>query len=104
MGYGNVSVPVLTLKTIMDSFQLPKVDLLRLKVSSPLEWKGLKNLLNLGTIQDIRQLSLNMNFADNDMWAEYRVILSGLRTAGFVPFYTSKQPNAEYLKVQEGDQ
>jgi len=104
VSHGNVSYPVMMLKTIMDSWEQPKVDLLRLKVSSMLEWKGLKNLINLGTIQDIRQLSLNIHFADDTMWEEYKIILSGLKSAGFVPFYVAKQPNAEYLKVQEGTQ
>ena len=46
----------------MSSNEDPKLDALRLKVSSALEWKGLKNLSNLGTIQEIRQLSLNLQF------------------------------------------
>ena len=46
----------------MSSNEDPKLDALRLKVSSALEWKGLKNLINLGTIQEIRQLSLNLQF------------------------------------------
>jgi hypothetical protein len=33
-----------------------------------------------------------------------RYILSALRSAGFVPFYSSKQPDGEYLKVQVGTQ
>lgn len=51
-----------TLRTLMSSNEDPKLDALRLKVSSALEWKGLKNLINLGTIQEIRQLSLNLQF------------------------------------------
>lgn len=100
----NTTHPVMTLRTIMSSFEHQKVDLLRMKVSSPLEWKGLKNLLNLGIMEDIRQLSLNIHLKDDDMWEEYKSILTGLRSAGFIPFYVSKQPNAEYLKVQEGTQ
>ena len=99
---GNITYPVGTLRSIMSSLAHPKVDVLRLKVSTPLEWKGLKNLINLGTIQEIRQLSLNMHFADNDMWEEYKTILTDLKTAGLSPFYVAKQPNAAYLKVQEG--
>ena len=33
---------------------------------------------------------------------EYKLILNGIKSAGFLPFYVSRQPNAEYLKVQEG--
>ncbi|EOD25531.1 hypothetical protein EMIHUDRAFT_443591 [Emiliania huxleyi CCMP1516] len=91
---GNVSFPVFTLRTLMSSNEDPKLDALRLKVSSALEWKGLKNLINLGTIQEIRQLSLNLQFKDEDMWEEYRLILTSLRAAGFVPFYVAKQPQA----------
>ena len=36
------------------------------------------------------------------MWEEYKDILVGLKSAGFLPFYVARQPNAEYLKVQEG--
>ena len=78
--------------------------MLRLKVSTSMEWKGLKNLINTGTIQDIRQLSLNLQMADMTMWEEYKYVINGLRTAGFFPFYVSKQPDADYLKVQEGSQ
>ena len=28
------------------------------------------------------------------MWEEYRLILTSLRAAGFVPFYVAKQPQA----------
>jgi len=98
----NTTIPVLMMKTIMESYEHPKVDVLRLKVSGPKEWKGLKNLINTGVIQDIGQLSLNVHLADNDMWEEYKEILMGLKTAGFLPFYVARQPNAEYLKVQEG--
>eukprot|EP00308_Calcidiscus_leptoporus_P020807 CAMPEP_0119357818 /NCGR_PEP_ID=MMETSP1334-20130426/6141_1 /TAXON_ID=127549 /ORGANISM="Calcidiscus leptoporus, Strain RCC1130" /LENGTH=52 /DNA_ID=CAMNT_0007372155 /DNA_START=75 /DNA_END=233 /DNA_ORIENTATION=- len=38
------------------------------------------------------------------MWEEYKTILTGLKSAGFSPFYVAKQPDAEYLKVQEGGQ
>ena len=98
----NVTIPVLTMKTIMDSYEHNKVDLLRLKVSTAKEWKGLKNLVNTGIIQEIGQLSLNLHLGDDSMWEEYKVILNGIKTAGFLPFYVTKQPNAEYLKVQEG--
>jgi len=33
-----------------------------------------------------------------------RYILTSLRSAGFVPFYASKQPNGKYMQVQEGAQ
>ena len=56
----NVTIPVLTIKTIMESYEHNKIDLLRLKVSSNKEWKGLKNLVNTGVIQEIGQLSLNL--------------------------------------------
>ena len=100
----NTTIPVLTMKTIMDSYEHSKIDLLRLKVSSNKEWKGLKNLVNTGTIQDIRQLSLNLNMGDPSMWEEYKYVLTGIRAAGFLPFYVAKQPDAEYLRVQEGSQ
>jgi len=98
----NTTIPVLTMKTIMDSYEHPKVDVLRLKISANKEWKGLKNLINTGVIQDIGQLSLNIHLSDNEMWEEYKDILVGLKSAGFLPFYVARQPNAEYLKVQEG--
>ena len=43
------------------------MDVLRLKVSANKEWKGLKNLINTGVIQDIGQLSLNIHLSDNTM-------------------------------------
>ena len=98
----NTTIPVLTMKTIMDSYEHSKIDLLRLKVSSNKEWKGLKNLVNTGVIQEIGQLSLNVHLSDDSMWEEYKLILNGIKSAGFLPFYVSRQPNAEYLKVQEG--
>ena len=73
---------------------------LRLKVSSNSR-EGLKNLVNTGTIQDIRQLSLNLNMGDPSMWEEHKYVLTGIR-GGFLPFYVAKQPDAEYLRVQEG--
>ena len=100
----NVTIPVLSMRTIMTSYEHPKIDVLRLKASSNLEWKGLKNLVNTGTIQDIRQLSLNLNMGDPSMWEEYKYVLTGIRAAGFLPFYVAKQPDAEYLRVQEGSQ
>ena len=36
------------------------------------------------------------------MWDEYKTILNGVRTSGFVPFYVAKQTGASFLKVQEG--
>merc|ERR1712086_322806 len=98
----NTTIPVLSIKTIMDSYEHPKVDMLRMKVSSNKEWKALKNLVNTGLIQEIRQLSLNIHLSDDAMWEEYKYILTGIKTAGFLPFYVARQPNAEYLKVQEG--
>jgi len=100
----NITFPVMTLSTLMTSLEQPKVDVLRLKVHTAMEWKVLKNLINTGTIQDIRQLSLNLQMADISMWEEYRYVINGLRTAGFFPFYVSKQPDADYMKVQEGSQ
>ena len=76
--------------------------MLRLKVSTNKEWKGLKNLVNTGVIQEVGQLSLNLHLSDDSMWEEYKLILSGIKTAGFLPFYVTRQPNAEYLNVQEG--
>lgn len=98
----NVTIPVLTMKTIMDSYEHNKIDVLRLKVSTNKEWKGLKNLVNTGVIQEVGQLSLNLHLSDDDMWEEYKLILAGIKTAGFLPFYVTRQPNAEYLNVQEG--
>lgn len=103
-GSNNQTIPVLSLRSIQQSDDDARVDLLRLKVSSPREWKGLKNLINTAAIQSVRQLSLNIHFADEDMWSEYRLILSSLKSAGFHPFYVSKQQDAEYLQVQEGAQ
>ena len=68
----NATFPVMTLRTLMSSLAHPKLDVLRLKVSTVQEWKGLKNLINTGTIQEIRQLSLNIHFKDEDMWNEYK--------------------------------
>ena len=79
-----------------------QVDVLRLKVGTVHEWKVLKNLVNTGTVQEIRQLSLNIRMEDRDMWQEYKTILNGVRAAGFHPFYVAKQTGAQYLKVQEG--
>ena len=98
----NTTFPVLSLRTIMTSYEHPKVDVLRLKVATLHEWKVLKNLVNTGTIQEIRQLSLNVRMDDPSMWEEYRMILNGVRAAGFHPYYVQKQVGAEFLKVQEG--
>jgi hypothetical protein len=98
----NTTFPVLSLKTIMDSYQTTKVDVLRLKVSTNHEWKVLKNLINTGTIQEIRQLSLNLKMEDRTMWDEYKTILNGLKGAGFHAHYVKVQTGAQYLKVQEG--
>jgi len=98
----NTTFPVLTLNTIKTSYEHPKVDVLRLKVGTMHEWKVLKNLVNTGTIQDIRQLSLNLRMEDPTMWEEYRTILNGVRAAGFHPFYVKQQVGAVYLRVQEG--
>ncbi|KAL3918995.1 MAG: hypothetical protein SGPRY_005794 [Prymnesium sp.] len=100
----NASYPVLTLKTIMDGYGHSKVDVLRMRVFTNMEWKSLKNLINSGAIQTVRQLSLNLYMGVPTMWHEYRLILSGLKKAGFFPFYVSKQPDADYLKIQEGAQ
>ena len=100
----NTTFPVLSLRTIMTSYEHPRVDVLRMKVGTLHEWKVLKNLVNTGTIQDIRQLSLNLNMGDPSMWEEYKYVLTGIRAAGFLPFYVAKQPDAEYLRVQEGSQ
>ena len=98
----NTTFPVLALRTIMESYEHQKVDVLRLRVGTLHEWKVLKNLVNTGTIQEIRQLSLNLKMEDPTMWEEYRTILMGLRGAGFVPFFVRQQVGAQYLKVQEG--
>jgi len=98
----NTTFPVLALSTIMSSYETQKVDVLRLKVGTAHEWKVLKNLINTGTIQEIRQLSLNIKMEDPDMWEEYKTILNGIRTSGFFPFYVRVQTGAQYLKVQEG--
>ncbi|KAL1525477.1 hypothetical protein AB1Y20_020333 [Prymnesium parvum] len=100
----NVTYPVLTLKTIMEGYGHGKVDVLRMKVSGNMEWKGLKNLINTGGLESVRQLSINMHMTDPSMWGEYRLILTSLKKAGFFPFYVAKQPNADYLKIQEGPQ
>ena len=78
--------------------------MLRLHARSNAEWKTLKNLINVGAIQEVRQLSLNIQMEEEDMWEEYRYILTSLRGAGFVPYYVAKQPTAKYLQVQEGTQ
>ena len=94
--------PVMSMKTIMDSYAHGHVDVLRLNVRSNAEWKTLKNLINVGAVQDVRQLSLALTMEEDDMWEEYRYILAALRGAGFVPYYVAKQPTAKYLQVQEG--
>jgi len=68
----NATFPVMTLRTLMSSLSDSKLDVLRLKVRTALEWKGLKNLINIGTLQEIRQLSLSLDFKDEDMWTEYK--------------------------------
>ena len=98
----NTTFPVLSLRTIMTSYEHPKVDVLRLKVGTNHEWKVLKNLVNTGVLQEIRQLSLQLKMENSDMWEEYKTILNGVRGAGFHPHYVSKQAGATYLKVQEG--
>ena len=98
----NTTFPVLTLQTIKSSYDHDKVDVLRLKVGSNHEWKVLKNLVNTGSIQQIRQLSLNLRMEDASMWEEYRAVLNSVRSAGFYPFYVRAQIGASYLKVQEG--
>jgi len=100
----NTTFPVLSLRTIMSSYEHPRIDVLRLKVATNHEWKVLKNLVNTGVLQDIRQLSLHIRMDDRTMWEEYKVILNGVRSAGFHPHYVTKQANAMYLKVQEGSQ
>jgi len=98
----NITYPVLTLRSIMEGFGHSKVDVLRMKVGSNFEWKGLRNLINTGALEDVSQLSLNLQMADPTMWDEYKFILSGIKKAGFFPFYVAKQPAADYLKIQEG--
>ena len=98
----NTTFPVLSLRTIMTSYEHPRIDVLRLKVGSNHEWKVLKNLVNTGTLGDIRQLSLHVRMEDRTMWDEYRTILNGVRSAGFHPYYAMRQTGANYLKVQEG--
>jgi hypothetical protein len=61
----NMTIPVLTMKTIMESYEHNKIDVLRLKVSTNKEWKGLKNLVNTGVIQEVGQLSLNVHLSDD---------------------------------------
>jgi len=100
----NTTFPVLSLRTIMTSYEHPRVDVLRLKVGSNHEWKVLKNLVNTGVLGEIRQLSLHLRMEDRSMWDEYKTILNGVRAAGFHPFHASKQTGAAYLKVQEGSQ
>ena len=67
-----MTYPVMMMKTIMESYQHSKIDVLRLPVATRPQWKTLKNLINTGAIQDIRQLSLNIAMEDDDMWEEYR--------------------------------
>ena len=98
----NSSYPVMTLKTIMASNKHSKVDLLRLYLDAALDWKALKNLINSGSLRQVRQLSLSLELRDDDMWDEYRIILTSLRAAGFVPFYIVKQPTARFLALQTG--
>ena len=76
--------------------------MLRVQVGSNHEWKVLKNLVNTGVLQEIRQLSLNLRMESADMWEEYKTVLNGVRSAGFHPYYVVKQHAANYLKVQEG--
>lgn len=99
----NITFPVLQLRTIMDSYSHPKVDILRMSVSTMKEWKVLKNLVNTGVLQDIKQLSLKVDMGDSSMWDEYRYVLNGVKTAGHIPYYVMKQPGAYFLKVQEGN-
>ena len=51
----NTTFPVLSLRTIMTSYEHPKVDVLRLKVGSNHEWKVLKNLVNTGVLGESAQ-------------------------------------------------
>ncbi len=44
----NTTFPVLSLRTIMTSYEHTKLDVLRLKVGTNHEWKVLKNLINTG--------------------------------------------------------
>ena len=67
----NITFPVLSLRTVMESYEQPKVDVLRMSVSTLSEWKTLKNLINTGVLAEIRQLVLNIDFKDADMWKEY---------------------------------
>jgi hypothetical protein len=87
----NTTFPVLSLRTIMTSYEHPRVDVLRLKVGSNHEWKVLKNLVNTGVLGEIRQLSLHLRMEDRTMWDEYKTILNSVRSAGFHPYYSTKQ-------------
>lgn len=68
----NTTYPVMSIRTIMQSYGHAKLDVLRMKVSSNKEWKGLKSLVNTGIIQDVRQLSISMQMSDHDEWEEYK--------------------------------
>jgi hypothetical protein len=46
----NTTHPVMTLKTIMESYEHPKIDVLRMPVATAQNWKTLKNLINTGAI------------------------------------------------------
>mmetsp|Transcript_33500 Transcript_33500/g.81475 ORF Transcript_33500/g.81475 Transcript_33500/m.81475 type:complete len:256 (+) Transcript_33500:29-796(+) len=99
---GNTTFVALTLKSIMDSQEIERVDLLRMTVHSVRQWRTLKSLVNLGWLDGVLQLSLNMTFSDITMWSEYQNILTMVSNHGFKPYYVVKQPGAEYLQVQEG--
>jgi len=99
---GNDTIAVLTLRSIMASQDIDRVDVLRMTVQSARQWHALKYLVNQGSLDGVLQLSLNMTLADVTMWSEYQSILSTVSNSGFKPFYIVKQPGAEYLQVQEG--
>jgi len=99
---GNDTIAVLTLRSILDSQDVERVDLLRMTVNSARQWKVLKVLVNNGGLDGVLQLSLNMTFSDVTMWSEYQNILTTVSNAGFKPFYVVKSPGAEYLQMQEG--
>ena len=70
---GNDTIPVLTLRSIMESQDIDRVDVLRMTVFSMRQWRVLKSLVNSGSLDSVLQLSLNMTFSDVTMWSEYQV-------------------------------
>ena len=92
----NMTIPVLTMKTIMESYEHNKIDVLRLKVSTNKEWKGLKNLVNTGVIQEVGQLSLNVHLSDDRLGLGLGLGLGfGLRVrvVPLLPHHLNLNPN-----------